>query len=48
MIFMVDNMSIENNLEIYPSGRNEGTTVVVVDKFSKLSRVMLMRSPMNK
>lgn len=32
---MEDSGSIRNDLEIHPSGRNEGPTVVVVDESSK-------------
>ena len=37
VIFMEDGTSIANALEIRPSGRNEGPTVVVVDESSKSS-----------
>lgn len=37
MVLMEYSMSVGNNLEMCPSGRIEGLTVVVVDKSSKLS-----------
>lgn len=36
-IFLANNISVGNDLEICRSGRNEGPIVVVVDEFSKLS-----------
>ncbi len=35
VVFMEDSTSVGNDLEIRPSGRNEGPTVVVVDESSK-------------
>ena len=35
VVFMKDSGSIKNDLEMHPSGRNEGPKVVVVDKSSK-------------
>jgi hypothetical protein len=36
VVFMEDNMNLKNDLEMRPSGRNEGLLVVVVDTSSKL------------
>ena len=35
IVFMEDNGSISNDLEMHPSGRDGGHTVVVMDEFSK-------------
>ena len=32
---MEDSMNVENDLEMHPNGRNEGPTVVVVEKSFK-------------
>lgn len=37
MVFIEDNTSIGNNLEMCPSRRNEGPTAVLVDESSKSS-----------
>ena len=36
-IFMEEGMSVGNALEMRPSGRNQGTTVVLIDKYFKSS-----------
>lgn len=45
---MEGNTSIENNLEIHPSGRNKGPMAIAVDKFSKSFRIMTVRNAKNK
>lgn len=37
VVFMKDNMCVENDLEMCPSRKNEGMMMVVVDEFSKSS-----------
>jgi hypothetical protein len=37
VVFMDDSGSIRNDMEMRPSGRNEGPQVVVVDESSKVS-----------
>ena len=46
MVFIKDGTSVRNVLETRPSGRNEGTTAVVVDKSFKSSLYDYNEEPM--